>query len=101
MFSCGQRKIQGGESQSQNPFLSLLNGFGFYGTGVLGALYALARKEKAISDEALESVSFIYIHHEVFSFVNCMKSIFLLAYKTLNSFLSWLYLVSNIRDSTD
>ncbi|XP_019199803.1 PREDICTED: MAR-binding filament-like protein 1-1 [Ipomoea nil] len=55
MFSCGQRKIQGGESQSQNPFLSLLNGFGFYGTGVLGALYALTRKEKAISDEALES----------------------------------------------
>ncbi|XP_019198862.1 PREDICTED: MAR-binding filament-like protein 1-1 [Ipomoea nil] len=52
-----ERKIQGGESQSQNPFLSLLNGFGFYGTGVLGALYALARKEKAISDEALESMS--------------------------------------------
>ena len=47
-----------GDSPS-NPFLSLLNGLGIFGAGVLGALYALVQKEKKATDETLESVS----HH--------------------------------------
>ncbi|KAI9401855.1 hypothetical protein POPTR_001G179600v4 [Populus trichocarpa] len=39
-----------------NPFLSLLNGLGIFGTGVLGALYALAQKEKKATDKTVESM---------------------------------------------
>ncbi|KAL0380436.1 UNVERIFIED_CONTAM: MAR-binding filament-like protein 1-1 [Sesamum angustifolium] len=42
---------------SQNPFLSLLNGLGFLGSGVLAALYASLKKEKAASDETIESIN--------------------------------------------
>ncbi|XWS16373.1 hypothetical protein CRYUN_Cryun34aG0081500 [Craigia yunnanensis] len=44
-----------GDSPS-NPFLSLLNGLGVFGAGVLGALYALVQKEKKATDETLESI---------------------------------------------
>lgn len=43
-----------------NPFLSLLNGLGIFGSGVLGSLYALSQEEKKTSDETIESVSFLY-----------------------------------------
>ncbi|XP_022724885.1 MAR-binding filament-like protein 1-1 isoform X2 [Durio zibethinus] len=42
-----------GDSPS-NPFLSLLNGLGVFGAGVLGALYAFVRKEMKATDETLE-----------------------------------------------
>lgn len=51
---CGQETVQGA---SQNPFLSLLNGLGIFSTGVLGAFYALARKEKMASEATIESVN--------------------------------------------
>lgn len=54
MFSCNQQTIQG---NAENPFFSLLNGLGVFGSGVLGSLYALARNEKALSDATIESVS--------------------------------------------
>ncbi|XP_049356069.1 MAR-binding filament-like protein 1 [Solanum verrucosum] len=38
------------------PFVSLLNGLGVVGSGVLGSLYALARNEKAVSDATIESM---------------------------------------------
>ncbi|KAJ6715233.1 hypothetical protein OIU85_026712 [Salix viminalis] len=41
-----------------NPFLFLLNGLGIFGTGVLGALYALAQKEKNATDKTVESMIF-------------------------------------------
>ncbi|KAB5574239.1 hypothetical protein DKX38_001433 [Salix brachista] len=41
-----------------NPFLFLLNGLGIFGTGVLGALYALAQKEKNATDKTVESDTF-------------------------------------------
>ncbi|KAI5660574.1 hypothetical protein M9H77_29367 [Catharanthus roseus] len=41
---------------SKNSFLSLLNGLGIFGSGVLGALYALSRKEKATSEATIESL---------------------------------------------
>ncbi|KAK8581234.1 hypothetical protein V6N13_144273 [Hibiscus sabdariffa] len=44
-----------GDSPS-NPFLSLLNGLGIFGTSVLGPLYALVQKDKKATDEALESI---------------------------------------------
>ncbi|KAJ8553378.1 hypothetical protein K7X08_024056 [Anisodus acutangulus] len=47
-----EQTIQG---SSGNP-LSLLNGLGIFGSGVLGSLYALARKEKAVSDATIESM---------------------------------------------
>ncbi|XP_065867288.1 MAR-binding filament-like protein 1-1 [Euphorbia lathyris] len=37
-----------------NPFLSLLNGLGIFSTGVLGAFYALATKEKKATEATLE-----------------------------------------------
>ncbi|KAK3219733.1 hypothetical protein Dsin_013703 [Dipteronia sinensis] len=40
-----------------NPFLSLLNGLGIFGTGVLGPLYALAQNDKKDTDATIESVS--------------------------------------------
>ncbi|MCE2056026.1 MAR-binding filament-like protein 1 [Datura stramonium] len=48
-----EQTIQG---SAGNPFLSLLNGLGVFGSAVLGSLYALARKEKAVSDETIESM---------------------------------------------
>ncbi|KAK4349962.1 hypothetical protein RND71_029275 [Anisodus tanguticus] len=47
-----EQTIQG---SSGNP-LSLLNGLGVFGSGVVGSLYALARKEKAVSDATIESM---------------------------------------------
>ncbi|XP_022714933.1 MAR-binding filament-like protein 1-1 isoform X1 [Durio zibethinus] len=44
-----------GDSPS-NPFLSLLNGLGVFGAGVLGAFYALVWKEKKAADETLELI---------------------------------------------
>ncbi|CAH9088533.1 unnamed protein product [Cuscuta europaea] len=49
-----RRTVEGNEFQ--NPLISLLNGIGFYGSGVLGALYALAKNENAKSIAALESM---------------------------------------------
>ncbi|CAN4086785.1 unnamed protein product [Withania somnifera] len=48
-----EQTIQG---SAGNPFLSLLNGLGVVGSGVLGSLYALARNEKAVSDATVESM---------------------------------------------
>ncbi|KAL8056183.1 hypothetical protein ABFX02_04G102900 [Erythranthe guttata] len=42
---------------SQNPFLSLLNSIGFLGSGVLAALYATIKNEKATSDATIESIN--------------------------------------------
>ncbi|XP_024022482.1 MAR-binding filament-like protein 1-1 isoform X3 [Morus notabilis] len=39
-----------------NGFVSLLSSLGIFGSGVLGALYALAQKEKAESDATIESM---------------------------------------------
>ncbi|KAL5756180.1 hypothetical protein ACOSP7_020608 [Xanthoceras sorbifolium] len=39
-----------------NPFLSLLNGLGIFGTSVLGALYALAQNDKKATDATIESM---------------------------------------------
>lgn len=50
------QETQGGSPS--NPFLSLLNGLGVLGAGVLGALYAFVLKEKKTTDETLESVSY-------------------------------------------
>lgn len=44
-----------------NPFLALLNAVGILGSGVLGALYALAKQEKDTLDANIESVS---LYHE-------------------------------------
>ncbi|XP_021674375.2 MAR-binding filament-like protein 1-1 isoform X2 [Hevea brasiliensis] len=40
-----------------NPFLSLLNVLGVFGTGVIGALYALTKKEKKATETAIESMT--------------------------------------------
>ncbi|KAF3633103.1 MAR-binding filament-like protein 1-1 [Capsicum annuum] len=48
-----EQTIQG---SAGNPFLSLLNGLGVVGSGVLGSLYALGRNEKAVSDATIESM---------------------------------------------
>ncbi|XP_009615181.1 MAR-binding filament-like protein 1-1 [Nicotiana tabacum] len=48
-----EQTIQG---NAENPFFSLLNGLGVFGSGVLGSLYALARNEKALSDATIESM---------------------------------------------
>ncbi|KAE8688580.1 hypothetical protein F3Y22_tig00110963pilonHSYRG00110 [Hibiscus syriacus] len=56
----GNRKAEEAQGNSpSNPFLSLLNGLGIFGTSVLGPLYALVQKEKKATDESLESVSHI------------------------------------------
>uniref|UniRef100_A0A2P2JF17 Uncharacterized protein MANES_11G047800 n=1 Tax=Rhizophora mucronata TaxID=61149 RepID=A0A2P2JF17_RHIMU len=39
-----------------NSFLSILNGVGIFGAGILGALYALAQKEKKDADTMIESM---------------------------------------------
>ncbi|KAK6912094.1 hypothetical protein RJ641_024187 [Dillenia turbinata] len=39
-----------------DPILSLLNGIGVFSSGVIGALYALARKERTATEAALETV---------------------------------------------
>ncbi|KAL0397067.1 UNVERIFIED_CONTAM: MAR-binding filament-like protein 1-1 [Sesamum calycinum] len=53
-----QKAQQSGQGKpSQNPFLSLLNGLGFLGSGVLAALYASLKKEKAASDATIESIN--------------------------------------------
>ncbi|KAK6284569.1 hypothetical protein POUND7_003521 [Theobroma cacao] len=44
------------EDIPSNPFLSLLNGLGIFGAGVLGALYALVQKEKKATNETIESM---------------------------------------------
>lgn len=54
-YFCGQQTRQG--NVSANPFLSLINGLGIFGSGVLGALSALAQKEKATTEATMESVS--------------------------------------------
>ncbi|GMI82062.1 MAR binding filament-like protein 1 [Hibiscus trionum] len=53
----GNQKAEEAQGNSpSNPFLSLLNGLGIFGTSVLGPLYALVQKEKKATDEALESI---------------------------------------------
>ena len=52
---CGQQTLQG--DASPNPSFPLLNGLGVFGSGVLGVLYALARKEKIASEAMINSVS--------------------------------------------
>ena len=52
---CGQQTLQG--DASPNPSLSLLNGLGVFVSGVLGALYALARKETIASEATIDSES--------------------------------------------
>ncbi|KAL3528788.1 hypothetical protein ACH5RR_008110 [Cinchona calisaya] len=49
-----EQKHQG--DASQNPFISLLSGLGILGSGVLGALYTQALKEKATSDATIEAM---------------------------------------------
>lgn len=44
-----------GEDQP-NPFLALLNVTGIIGSGILGALYALAQKEKTDAEATTEAV---------------------------------------------
>uniref|UniRef100_A0A1J3FJ00 MAR-binding filament-like protein 1 n=1 Tax=Noccaea caerulescens TaxID=107243 RepID=A0A1J3FJ00_NOCCA len=44
------------EGTPPNPFLSLLNGLGIFSAGVLGALYALARKDTTVAEETIESL---------------------------------------------
>ncbi|PQQ07875.1 MAR-binding filament-like protein 1-1 [Prunus yedoensis var. nudiflora] len=39
-----------------NPVLSLLNGLGIFSSGILGALYGLARAEKKATDATVESI---------------------------------------------
>lgn len=46
--------VYGGQG---NPFLFVLNGVGILGSGVLAALYASLKKEKAESEATVESVS--------------------------------------------
>ncbi|MQM19002.1 hypothetical protein Taro_052002 [Colocasia esculenta] len=41
----------------ESPFLSLLNGLGIIGSGVLGALYAISQKEKADVESEIESMN--------------------------------------------
>lgn len=40
-----------------NPFVSILNVIGVFGSGVLGSLYAIAQKEKMAAELAIESIS--------------------------------------------
>lgn len=40
-----------------NPILSILNGLGIFSSGVIGAFYGLAQKEKKATDAIVESVS--------------------------------------------
>lgn len=54
-FFWAQQTVQG--DASQNSFLSVLNGLGIFSSGVLGALYALARKEKIATEATIESVN--------------------------------------------
>ena len=51
----GQQAIQ--RDAPPNPFLALLNGLAVFGSGVFGALYALAQREKTASNAIIESVS--------------------------------------------
>ncbi|KAK9282230.1 hypothetical protein L1049_005144 [Liquidambar formosana] len=44
------------KDSSPNPFLLLLNGVGIFSSGVLGALYALAQKERTASEAVIESI---------------------------------------------
>lgn len=46
----------GQKSAPSNPFLSLLNAIGIFSSGVLAALYSLARNDKAKSEEMIESL---------------------------------------------
>ena len=43
--------------QPSNSFLLLLNGIGIFSSGVLGALYTLAQKEKSTAVATIETVS--------------------------------------------
>ncbi|KAJ4953096.1 hypothetical protein NE237_029928 [Protea cynaroides] len=51
-----QKEQEQGEAQP-NPFAALLNVIGIIGSGVLGALYALAQKEKAAAEATIESIN--------------------------------------------
>ncbi|XP_042499280.1 MAR-binding filament-like protein 1-1 [Macadamia integrifolia] len=51
-----KEKLHQGEAQP-NPFVALLTAVGILGSGVLGALYALAQKEKAAAEATIESVN--------------------------------------------
>ncbi|KAF2583527.1 hypothetical protein F2Q68_00003039 [Brassica cretica] len=48
--------VSEGTTSSPNTFLSLLNGLGIFSSGVLGALYALARKDTKAAEETIESL---------------------------------------------
>ena len=55
---CGQQTLQG--DASPNPLLFLLNGLGIFSSGLLGALYAFAMKEKIANEAIIESVSNVW-----------------------------------------
>lgn len=50
-------QLSGQERPSGHPFFSILNVLGILGSGILAALFASKRKEKAISDATIEHVS--------------------------------------------
>ncbi|GMP34813.1 hypothetical protein CsSME_00007531 [Camellia sinensis var. sinensis] len=50
---CGQQTLHG--DASPNPLLFLLNGLGIFSSGLLGALYAFAMKEKIANEAIIES----------------------------------------------
>lgn len=55
LFILGQLAAQ--MEKPSNPFVSILNVIGVFGSGVLGSLYAIAQKEKMAAELAIESVS--------------------------------------------
>lgn len=48
----------GQKGAPSNPFVSLLNAIGVFSSGVLAALYSLARKDKVKSEAMMESLNF-------------------------------------------
>lgn len=61
-------------------FVSLLNGIGIVSSGLLGALYALAQKEKSAAVATIETVSFYELDdfrkliRHVLVFEECLSS---------------------------
>lgn len=55
LISRAQLSIKG--RSSENPFFSILNALGILGSGIVAALFALKKKEKATSDATIEYVS--------------------------------------------
>ena len=55
LFTLGQQAAQ--IEKPPNPFASILNVIGVFGSGVLGSLYAVPQKEKMAAELTIESVS--------------------------------------------